>query len=69
MARKKQAKHADAKADSPASDAVKEQMRAALEAKNNRAKDVPHEDGPAKQKTNGPEVIGGGPRMHRRKTG
>lgn len=49
---------------------VKARMLAALEAKNNRSKDVPHENAPAKQKANGPEVLGGvGPKMHRRKSG
>lgn len=48
---------------------VKARMLAALEAKNNRSKDVPHENAPAKQKANGPEVVGGAPKMHRRKSG
>jgi hypothetical protein len=56
----------DAKAGS---DDVKARMKAALEAKNNRAKDVPHDSVQAKLKTNGPEVVGGAPKMHRRKSG
>ncbi|MBO0811240.1 MAG: DUF5302 family protein [Microlunatus sp.] len=48
---------------------VKARMLAALEAKNNRTKDVPHEDAVAKPKANGPEVVGGAPKMHRRKSG
>jgi hypothetical protein len=55
-------------AEKPADD-VKARMLAALEAKNNRAKDVPHDSAPAKQKANGPEVVGGAPKMHRRKSG
>ncbi|QGN31889.1 DUF5302 family protein [Microlunatus sp. Gsoil 973] len=50
-------------------DDVKAQMLAALEAKNSRSKDVPHDNAPAKQKANGPEVVGGAPKMHRRKSG
>lgn len=48
---------------------VKAQMLAALEAKKHHHKDVPHETAPAKQKANGPEVVGGAPKMHRRKSG
>lgn len=48
---------------------MKARMRAALDAKNNRAKDVPHDVVEARQKANGPEVVGGAPKMHRRKSG
>lgn len=63
MAAKKTNKKAQGAGD------VKAQMLAALEAKNNRAKDVPHDSATAKPKANGPEVVGGAPKMHRRKTG
>jgi hypothetical protein len=66
MAAKKPRKQADG---AQGVDDVKARMLAALEAKNNRTKDVPHEDAPGKQKANGPEVVGGAPKMHRRKTG
>ena len=64
----KQAAGAQAEEKQDAGD-VKAQMLAALEAKNNRSKDVPHDNAPAKQKANGPEVVGGGLKMHRRKSG
>jgi len=48
---------------------VKSRMLAALEAKNSRAKDVPHDNPAAKLKASGPEVVGGAPKMHRRKSG
>lgn len=60
---------ADGSDDRPGSDGVKSRMKAALEAKNNRAKDVPHDNVQAKLKANGPEVVGGAPKMHRRKSG
>lgn len=60
---------AERSGDQPGSDDVKSRMKAALEAKNNRAKDVPHDSVQAKLKANGPEVVGGAPKMHRRKSG
>ena len=72
MAAKKPHKPAAGADDSgaqPGSDDVKARMRAALEAKNNRAKEVPHDSVQAKLKANGPEVVGGAPKMHRRKSG
>ncbi len=47
---------------------LKAKMREALDRKNNKEKGV-HEDGPAKEKAHGPEVVGGAPKMHRRKAG
>jgi hypothetical protein len=49
-------------------DDLKAKMREALDRKNKREKGV-HEDGPAKEKAHGPEVLGGAPKMHRRKAG
>ena len=43
-------------------------MRAALDRKNQREKGV-HEDAPLKEKAHGSEVVGGAPKMHRRKAG
>ncbi|MFC5727595.1 MULTISPECIES: DUF5302 domain-containing protein [Nocardioides] len=51
-----------------ANDDLKAKMREALDRKNKREKGV-HEDGPAKEKAHGPEVLGGAPKMHRRKAG
>ena len=65
----KPAAGADASGEQPGSDDVKARMKAALDAKNNRAKDVPHDSVQAKLKANGPEVVGGAPKMHRRKSG
>lgn len=47
---------------------LKQKMRAALDAKNKRSKGVA-EDAPLKEKAHGSEVVGGGPKMHRRKAG
>lgn len=55
-------------AASDANDDLKAKMREALDRKNKREKGV-HEDGPTKEKAHGPEVLGGAPKMHRRKAG
>ena len=47
---------------------MKAKMREALDRKNAKAKGV-HEDAPLKEKAHGSEVVGGGPKMHRRKAG
>jgi hypothetical protein len=47
---------------------LKAKMREALERKNDKEKGV-HEDGPVPEKAHGPEVVGGAPKMHRRKAG
>lgn len=54
--------------DTHANDDLKAKMREALERKNTKEKGV-HEDGPVKEKAHGSEVIGGAPKMHRRKAG
>ena len=53
---------------SGANDDLKAQMRAALERKKGKAKGV-REGAPLKEKAHGSEVVGGGPKMHRRKAG
>ncbi|MBC7277048.1 DUF5302 domain-containing protein [Nocardioides sp.] len=51
-----------------ANDDLKAKMREALEKKNNQ--DHAHAEGAgAKEKTHGSEVVGGAPKMHRRKAG
>lgn len=47
---------------------LKAKMRKALERKDHDERGV-HEDGPLKEKAHGSEVIGGAPKMHRRKAG
>lgn len=47
---------------------LKAKMREALDRKNDRERGV-HEDGPTHAKAHGPEVVGGAPKMHRRKAG
>ena len=47
---------------------LKAKMREALERKNSRAKGV-REDAPLREKAHGSEVVGGAPKMHRRKAG
>ena len=49
-------------------DDIKAKMREALERKNSSEKGV-HQDGPVKEKAHGSEVVGGAPKMHRRKAG
>jgi Family of unknown function (DUF5302) len=51
-----------------ANDDLKAKMKAALEAKNTRQKGVA-QDGPVREKAHGSEVVGGAPKMHRRKAG
>jgi len=57
-----------AKNGGDANDDLKEKMRAALDRKNQREQGV-HEDSPLKEKAHGSEVVGGAPKMHRRKAG
>lgn len=47
---------------------LKVKMREALERKNSKEKGV-HEDAPVREKAHGSEVVGGAPKMHRRKAG
>ncbi|MDP9824138.1 DUF5302 domain-containing protein [Nocardioides massiliensis] len=47
---------------------VKAKMREALARKQGNDRGVPHPAG-ATDKTHGPEVVGGAPKMHRRKAG
>jgi len=49
-------------------DDLKAKMREALDRKNNKEKGV-HKDGPLQEKAHGSEVVGGAPKMHRRKAG
>jgi hypothetical protein len=49
-------------------DDLKARMREALERKQAHDRGVPV-DGPAKEKAHGSEVVGGAPKMHRRKAG
>jgi len=49
-------------------DDLKAKMREALEKKNKKAKGV-QEGGPLREKAHGSEVVGGAPKMHRRKAG
>lgn len=51
-----------------ANEDLKAKMREALERKNSKEKGV-HEDGPVREKASGSEVVGGAPKMHRRKAG
>jgi hypothetical protein len=53
---------------SGSNDDLKAKMREALDRKNQKSKGV-QEDGPLREKAHGSEVVGGGPRMHRRKAG
>lgn len=47
---------------------LKAKMKAALDRKKGNDRGVP-QAGPVKEKAHGPEVVGGGPRTHRRKAG
>lgn len=49
-------------------DDLKARMREALDRKQGNDKGVP-KDGPVKEKAHGSEVVGGGPKVHRRKAG
>jgi hypothetical protein len=53
---------------SGANDDLKAKMREALDRKNKKEKGV-HEEGPLAEKAHGSEVVGGAPKMHRRKAG
>jgi hypothetical protein len=56
-------------ADKPAAnDDLKAKMREALERKNKKEKGV-HEEAVLREKAHGSEVVGGAPKMHRRKAG
>jgi hypothetical protein len=54
--------------DQNANDDLKAKMREALERKQANDRGVP-KDGPVKEKAHGSEVVGGAPKMHRRKAG
>ncbi len=47
---------------------LKAKMREALDRKNKSERGV-HADGPVQEKAHGSEVVGGAPKMHRRKAG
>lgn len=51
-----------------ANEDLKAKMREALERKRANDRGVPR-DAPAKEKAHGSEVVGGAPKMHRRKAG
>ncbi|CAB4734579.1 MAG: hypothetical protein F2667_14705 [Actinobacteria bacterium] len=51
-----------------ANDDLKAKMREALDRKQGNDRGVP-KDGPTKEKAHGSEVVGGAPKMHRRKAG
>ena len=52
-----------------ANEDLKAKMREALERKKSGAKGGLAQGGPAKEKAHGSEVVGGAPKMHRRKAG
>jgi hypothetical protein len=54
--------------DNHANDDLKAKMREALDRKKSNDRGVPKE-GPSKEKAHGSEVVGGAPKMHRRKAG
>ena len=54
--------------DASSNDDIKAKMREALQRKNDKEKGV-HQDGPTPEKAHGSEVVGGAPKMHRRKAG
>jgi hypothetical protein len=56
----------ESQADSQAE--LKAKMREALDRKNGNRKGVAHPAG-SREKAHGSEVVGGGPKMHRRKAG
>lgn len=47
---------------------IKAKMREALDKKNSNEQGV-HKDSPLQEKAHGSEVVGGAPKMHRRKAG
>ena len=54
--------------DMSSNEDLKAKMREALDKKNTKEKGV-HKDTEAREKANGSEVIGGAPKLHRRKAG
>jgi hypothetical protein len=54
--------------DNHANEDLKAKMREALDRKKSNDRGVP-KDGPSKEKAHGSEVVGGAPKMHRRKAG
>jgi len=54
---------------SGANDDLKAKMREALDRKNQASHPKDSEGGQGKEKAHGPEVVGGAPKMHRRKAG
>ena len=54
--------------DNHANEDLKAKMREALDRKKSNDRGVPKE-GPSKEKAHGSEVVGGAPKMHRRKAG
>ena len=54
--------------DTSTNEDLKAKMREALDRKRGQAKGVAHPAG-SKEKAHGSEVIGGGPKVHRRKAG
>ncbi len=52
----------------PGNDDIKARMREALDRKKGSDRGVPHPAG-SKEKAHGSEVLGGGPKVHRRKAG
>ncbi len=56
------------KQDGGANEDLKARMREALDRKNHKERGV-HEEGPTREKAHGSEVVGGAPKMHRRKAG
>ena len=54
--------------DSQGNEDLKAKMREALDRKKSNDRGVP-KDGPSKEKAHGSEVVGGAPKMHRRKAG
>jgi hypothetical protein len=58
----------DQSGSTPGNDDIKARMREALERKQSNDKGVP-KDGPLREKAHGSEVVGGAPKMHRRKAG
>ncbi len=55
-------------AEATGNDDLKAKMREALDSKSSAEKGV-HKDGPVREKAHGSEVVGGAPKMHRRKAG
>ena len=55
-------------ADQTGNDDIKARMREALDRKKSNDRGVP-KDAPGKEKAHGSEVVGGAPKMHRRKAG